>query len=125
MDVYKHRKSSIIASLLLTGCLASFSAADEPQRGKGQAPTWETLQAVQATPLEAHEMHAVAGKGPRVNIAQFLRNQAIGVQVAPGVTVWGFSSDGDPFAVTATWNTGSSRGNATPRLSSPSSSLVK
>lgn len=113
MNAYKHIKTSIAGALLLTGCLISFGIADETQRVTTSGQPWETLQAVQATPMQVHEMHAVRGKNTGENILRFLQTQAQSVQPGLGVTIWGFSSDGNRFTASATWNTGSSSGNGT------------
>ncbi|MGE3538073.1 MAG: hypothetical protein AB7N91_11650 [Candidatus Tectimicrobiota bacterium] len=71
---------------------------------------WQALQGLEATPLHTQEMDGIKGKG--LTLSAFL-SQATRTSLGSGVYVWSYSSDGNPFSVTATWNTGSSSGTGT------------
>jgi hypothetical protein len=98
--------STCLPILLCGGLLSSVHA--EP-RIPG-APSFVTVHAIPAQPLSPGTMRATRGKA--LSLPQFFA-LATATTLAPGVTAWTYSSDGDPVSVTATWSTGTTSGSGT------------
>ena len=85
--------AALAASIIVGPAVGSSVAEDK---------VWQTLKAISATPMSAHDMYAVKGK---ISLADYLAAYLVKTTTT-GVKV--FSLGGG--TVNATWNTGTSSG---------------
>lgn len=102
---------SRLSCLALLGLLIG-ALSERPLQAEPRAPSsFHVIGSLPAAPLSAAEMHATTGKA--VLTVQQLLLLATRTTLGPGITVWTYSSQGDPLMVTATWDTGATAGAGT------------